>query len=50
LHPLVILLGLTAGTIVAGIIGALLAVPLIALIWTVISAWNEQAARPPQTT
>jgi putative heme transporter len=34
LHPVAILLALTAGTVVAGIIGALLAVPVAAAVWT----------------
>ncbi len=41
LHPLVILLALTAGTILAGIIGALLSVPVAAVLWTAASTWNE---------
>lgn len=45
LHPLAVLLALTAGTILAGIIGALLAVPAVAAIWSVMRGWNE-AARP----
>ncbi|EYR62298.1 membrane protein [Actinotalea ferrariae CF5-4] len=40
LHPLAVLLALTAGTILSGIVGALLAVPLAAVAWTVVSAWN----------
>lgn len=36
LHPVAILLVLTAGTIVAGLLGALLAVPVGAAIWTAI--------------
>ncbi|MBG6218851.1 putative PurR-regulated permease PerM [Arthrobacter sp. CAN_A6] len=40
-HPLVILLALTAGTILAGIIGAILSVPLTAVGWAAIKAWNE---------
>ncbi|WP_298454995.1 AI-2E family transporter [uncultured Cellulomonas sp.] len=40
LHPLAILLALTAGTILSGIIGALLAVPIAAVAWTVIKEWN----------
>ena len=39
-HPLVILLALTAGTILAGIIGAILSVPLAAVTWAGIKAWN----------
>lgn len=41
LHPLAILLALTAGTILAGIIGALLAVPLAAVAWTAVTTWAE---------
>ncbi|RJT74887.1 AI-2E family transporter [Arthrobacter cheniae] len=41
-HPLVILIALTAGTIVAGIIGAILSVPLTAVTWAAIKAWNGQ--------
>jgi predicted PurR-regulated permease PerM len=41
-HALVILLALTAGTILAGIIGAVLSVPLAAVGWAAIKAWNEK--------
>ena len=41
LHPLAILLALTGGAIVAGILGALLAVPITAVVWTAITAWSE---------
>lgn len=40
LHALVILLALTAGTILGGIVGAVLAVPLTAVAWGVISVWD----------
>ncbi len=40
LHPLAILLALTAGTIVAGVIGALLSVPLAAVAWAAVKSWN----------
>jgi predicted PurR-regulated permease PerM len=40
LHPLAVLLSLTAGTALAGIIGALLAVPAMAVAWTVATAWH----------
>ena len=43
LHPLAILLALTGGAIVAGILGALLAVPITAVVWTAIMAWAETA-------
>jgi predicted PurR-regulated permease PerM len=48
LHPLAILLALTAGTILAGIIGALLAVPIAAVGWAAIKEWNvpEPEDRP----
>ncbi|WEO78590.1 AI-2E family transporter [Cryobacterium sp. SO2] len=46
LHPLVILVALTAGTIVAGIIGAVLAVPIAAVGWAIAKTWNE----PPLAT
>ncbi|MBP1135205.1 putative PurR-regulated permease PerM [Arthrobacter sp. PvP023] len=40
LHALVILLALTAGTILAGIIGAVLSVPLAAVVWAIIQVWT----------
>jgi predicted PurR-regulated permease PerM len=42
LHPLVILVALTAGTVVAGIIGAVLAVPIAAVGWAIAKTWNER--------
>ncbi len=44
LHPLVVLLALAAGTIVAGIIGAILAVPFAAVAWGAVSALREEKA------
>ena len=41
LHPLAILLALTAGSIVAGVIGAVLAVPFAAVAWAAVKSWNE---------
>lgn len=41
LHGLVILLALAAGVILAGIIGAVLAVPLTAVTWAVIKVWVQ---------
>jgi len=46
LHPLVILLALTAGTILAGIIGAVLSVPIAAVGWAIVKTWNPPAAEP----
>ena len=40
LHPLVILIALTAGTILGGIVGAVLAVPLAAVGWAIIKVWD----------
>lgn len=49
LHPLVILLALTAGTILGGIVGAVLSVPIAAVGWAIIKNWNRaepELARP----
>lgn len=43
LHPLVILIALTIGTILAGVVGAILAVPIAAVTWAVIKVWNPPA-------
>lgn len=40
LHPLVILVALTAGTILGGITGAVLSVPIAAVGWSIIKVWN----------
>ena len=40
LHPLVILIALTIGTVTAGIIGAILAVPLAAVAWSIVTIWR----------
>lgn len=44
LHPLVILVALTAGTILGGIVGAVIAVPICAVAWAIIKVWNDPAA------
>jgi predicted PurR-regulated permease PerM len=41
LHPLAILLALTAGTVLGGVIGAVLAVPAASVIWTAIKSWRD---------
>lgn len=46
LHPLAILLVLTGGTVVGGIVGALLAVPLAAVAWTVASYVRKRPGEP----
>ena len=40
LHPLVILIALTAGTVLAGLTGAVLAVPVAASIWRAVQVWD----------
>ena len=40
LHPVAVLLSVTAGTVVAGIVGALFAVPLVAVLNTVVLYFN----------
>jgi len=40
LHPLVILIALTAGTVLAGLTGAVLAVPIAASIWRAVQVWD----------
>lgn len=40
LHALVILLALTVGTVLSGILGAVLAVPIAAVVWGIIKVWN----------
>jgi predicted PurR-regulated permease PerM len=44
LHPVAILLVLTAGTVVAGIVGALLAIPVAAGAWTAVRFVRERGA------
>ena len=44
IHGLVILLALTVGTILAGIIGAVLSVPVAAVAWTIIKTWSGRDA------
>jgi predicted PurR-regulated permease PerM len=45
LHALVVLMALTAGTILAGIVGAVLAVPLAAVVWAIIQVWTAEDPR-----
>jgi predicted PurR-regulated permease PerM len=49
LHPLVILLALTAGTILGGIVGAVLSVPIAAVAWAIIKTWNPPTAPAAET-
>jgi predicted PurR-regulated permease PerM len=48
LHPLVILVALTAGTVLGGIAGAVLAVPLVAVSWSIVRVWDHPAAVIPR--
>ena len=41
LHSLAVLLALTAGTILGGIVGTLLAVPITGVAWAVAKSWND---------
>ena len=47
LHELVVLLALTAGAILGGIVGTLLSVPIAAVTWAIIKAWNEEVPPVP---
>ncbi len=49
LHPLGILLALTAGGLLAGLIGAFLAVPVLAVSTAMIKEWRERAPEPEET-
>lgn len=40
LHPLVILVALTIGTVLAGLTGAVLAVPIAASLWRAVQVWD----------
>ncbi|WP_110589490.1 AI-2E family transporter [Microbacterium suaedae] len=42
LHSLVVLIALTIGTVLAGILGAILAVPLAAVVWGIIQVWDGE--------
>jgi predicted PurR-regulated permease PerM len=46
IHPLVILVALTAGTVLGGIVGAVLSVPLAAVGWAIMKTWNEKGDVP----
>jgi predicted PurR-regulated permease PerM len=48
LHPVAILLALTTGAVVAGVIGAILAVPVTAVIWTITSYLRDKPAHDTQ--
>ncbi|MBO0909960.1 MULTISPECIES: AI-2E family transporter [Arthrobacter] len=48
IHALVILLALTAGTILAGIVGAILSVPIAAVSWAIIKVWIGEDDGDPE--
>jgi putative heme transporter len=48
IHGLAILLALAAGTMIAGVIGALLAVPVTAVGWTVVKTLTGRGAPGPR--
>ncbi|MEA2346498.1 MAG: putative heme transporter [Thermoleophilaceae bacterium] len=43
LHPLAILLAVTSGAVAGGIVGALLAPPIVAVFWTIVSYLRREA-------
>jgi predicted PurR-regulated permease PerM len=47
IHPLVILMALTVGTVLGGILGAILAVPLTAVGWAIIQVWVPASPAEP---
>lgn len=42
LHSLVVLVALTIGTVLSGILGAILAVPFTAVVWGIIQVWDGE--------
>jgi putative heme transporter len=46
-HPVAVVLGVTAGAVLAGIFGAIIAVPVVAVIGRVINAFREEQADAP---
>ncbi|WP_078628029.1 AI-2E family transporter [Streptomyces sp. NRRL F-2664] len=47
LHPLVVAISVVAGAIAAGVVGAVVAVPLVSVVWSVHSALREARGTPP---
>ncbi|MFE1415477.1 AI-2E family transporter [Streptomyces sp. NPDC058746] len=45
LHPLVVAISVVAGTIAAGVVGAVVAVPLVSVVWAVHTALREDRLR-----
>jgi predicted PurR-regulated permease PerM len=40
LHAFVVLIALTVGTVLGGVIGAVLAVPITAVVWGAVQVWD----------
>lgn len=49
LHALVILLALTIGTVLAGLVGAVLSVPITAVAWAIVKIWTGRDAEMTET-
>lgn len=49
IHALVILLALSIGTILGGIIGTLLSVPIAAVLWAAVKAWRDDSHQELKT-
>ncbi|UXY32482.1 AI-2E family transporter [Streptomyces sp. HUAS TT20] len=47
LHPLVVAVSVIAGSIVGGVIGAVVAVPFISVVWSVLRALRTAPTQPP---
>ncbi len=43
IHPVIVLVAVTAGTLVHGVSGALVAVPVVAVTQAVMTAWRKEA-------
>ncbi len=50
IHPLAVIIGIAAGVVLAGIVGALVAVPLIAVLNTAIRRLDRPGAARPHRT
>lgn len=48
LHPIVVAISVTCGTLLAGILGAVIAVPLVAVVWAVFSQLRSHLDPPMQ--
>ena len=49
LHPLAVALSVASGTLLAGVIGAVVAVPMVAVTWTVWSSVQAERSAAPQS-